>query len=475
MNFKYTTSIVLSFFWVITTHAQLSSFNIQGHLDNYSEDTIFLGYYYGDKQYLIDTATVKDGDFTFDIDSLKEGVYLVVMPPDNKYFQIMITSPENEFSFTGDISKIEETIEFTNSKDNSLFYENLRYISSKRKEVEDLNSQKEGMAESDQKSIDDKLKAINGEVVAYQNGLVEKNPGLLTSALVESGFQIEMPEYQGTPEEINLKQYQYYKKHYFDYVNLSDGRLLRSPKHIIFDRVNYYIEKLTPQHPDSLIRSLDYLLHKMEGAEETYRYFLIKFLNDYAQSKIVGMDAVYVHLALEYYAKDKAPWVEQEQLEKIIQNARDAEPTLIGKYAPNIKLQLRDSMDITLYDIKSEYLIVVFWAHDCGHCKESMPKLKEFYDKHGVDLDLKVFSVCTKVLKDEPPCWDFVDEKGLNDMDGWINTSDQKGGRSFMHSLFNIKKTPKLFILDRDKKIISKDLGPEQLEEFFDHIIQPQN
>ncbi|MCB0666902.1 MAG: DUF5106 domain-containing protein [Saprospiraceae bacterium] len=475
MNIKYTLTTLAFFLFTQLSHSQAPRYEIKGHLENYSQDSIFLGYYYGDKQYLLDTATVENGDFQFSEDSLKEGVYLVVMPPDNRYFQIIVDAEENEFSFSGDLDQIEETIEFTGSSDNELFYKNLRYISTKRKEVEALNAAKDTLSEADQLAVDERLKAINDEVTLYQKSLVEANPGYLTSALIRSGFLIDIPEYTGTQEEINTQQYRYYKKHYFDHVNLSDERLLRAPKHIIFDRVNYYLEKLTPQHPDSIIQSIDYLLHEMEGAEEIYRYYLIKFLNDYAQSKIVGMDAVYVHLALNYYAKDKAPWVEDAQLEKIIQNAREAEPTLIGKFAPNVKLQQRDSTDITLYDIRADYTIVVFWAHDCSHCKESMPKLKDFYEKRGADLGIKVFSVCTKVLKDEPPCWEFVDERQLDTMDGWINVSDQNGGRSFMHSLFNIKKTPKLFILDKDKKIISKDLGPEQLGEFFDQIIKPQN
>jgi len=472
MNIRSTWNILFYLMFISNAIAQTTAFQISGHLANYLEDTIYLGYYYGDKQYLIDTTSVSEGSFDFSMDSLKEGVYLVVMPPDNKYFQIIINASENNFRFSGDIKNIEETIAFEGSGDNSMFYENLRYISAKRKEVEVLNAGKDSLSEAKKTAIDAQLKAINDEVTSYQKDLVTKNPEYLTSALIKSGFMIDIPQYEGAPEEVNLQQYLYYKKHYFDHVDLSDERLLRAPKHIIFDRVNYYLEKLTPQHPDSINRSIDYLLHKMVGAEETYRYYLIKFLNDFAQSKIVGMDAVYVHLALNYYDKGMAPWVESAQLEKIIQNARDAEPTLIGKYAPNIKLQLRDSSDINLYDVKSEYTILVFWAHDCGHCKESMPKLKEFYDQHAEKLGVEVFSVCTKVLKDEPACWDFVDEKGL---DGWINTSDQHGGKSFMHALFNIKKTPKLFILDVDKKIISKDLGPEQLEEYFDQIIKPQN
>ncbi len=452
--------------------AQESVFKISGQLSNYSEDTIYLGYYYADKQYLIDTAAVENGSFIFHpSDSLKEGVYLVVMPPDNKYFQVMINAHEPAFNFSGDVTNIEATIEFEGSEDNTLFYENLRYIGQKRKEVDQLNSRKESAEMGEKDTIEEQLKRINEEVNQYQKDLVEKYPSMLTSALIRSGFQIQIPQFQGTPEEVNLQQYLFYKSHYFDYIDLNDDRLIRAPRHVLFDRVNYYLEKLTPQHPDSIIQSIDYLLTSMEEGEEVYRYFLIKFLNDFAQSKIVGMDAVYVHLALNYYAKNKAPWVEQSQLQKIIQNARDAEPTLIGRYAPNVKLQMRDSSDITLYDVSSPYIILVFWAHDCGHCKESIPQLKEFTDKRGDELGIQVFSVCTKLLKDEPPCWEFVDEKNLN---GWINTSDMHGGRSFMHSLFNIKKTPKLFILDKDKKIISKDLGPEQLEEFFELQMKTQ-
>ena len=244
--------------------------------------------------------------------------------------------------------------------------------------------------------------------------------------------------------------------------------MIRAPQHVLFDRVNYYLEKLTPQQPDSIIQSLDYLLQGMEGSDDIYKYYLVKFLNDYAQSKIVGMDAVYVHLALEYYAKDKAPWVEEEQLKKIIANARDAEPTLIGRKAPDFRVQLRDSSDITLYEVEAPYLVLVFWAHDCGHCKESMPELKEFHEAYH-DKGIEVMSVCTKLNADEPACWDFVDEHELYN---WINASDKKGGRSFMHSLFYIKKTPKLFVLDADKKILTKDLNPEQLIEFFDQLLK---
>lgn len=448
---------------------QDKQYRILGTLENYNQDTVFLGQYFMDKQYLVDTAVVDNYQFTFsDTSTLHPGVYLIVMPPDNKYFQLMVSdSNQVDFAFKADFNDIEKTVAFTNSPDNELFYRNMRYVGNMRSEYNALSSEAETASEEEKGKIEASMQALSAKVQKFQEKMVTENPSLLTSALVRSGFKIDIPEFGGTPEEVNLQRYRFYKMHYFDHVDLSDARLLRSPSNVLYDRVKYYLEKLTPQHPDSIITSVDYLLSKMKPAGETYRQYLVKFLNDYAASKIVGMDAVYVHLALEYYAKGEAPWVEVDQLAKIVGDARNAEPTLIGKLAPNLVVQRRDSTDVSLYDIESEYVVLIFWSHDCQHCKESMPKLKEFYNRRSIE-GIEVLSVCTKFGKDEPPCWEFVDDKAL---DGWINASDKTGGRSRMHQLFNIKKTPKLFVLDKDKKIISKDIGVEQLDNFCDRVI----
>jgi hypothetical protein len=38
--------------------------------------------------------------------------------------------------------------------------------------------------------------------------------------------------------------------------------------------------------------------------------------------------------------------------------------------------------------------------------------------------------------------------------------------------VYNIKSTPQLYILDRNKEILSKRIGAEQLEEVMDRIIE---
>ncbi len=450
---------------------QHTGYQIKGHLAGYERDSIFLGYYYGDKQYLTDTAIVVNGAFAFEApDTLKHGVYLIVMPPDNRFFQLMVSGQgAQHFSFTAEMDDIEGTISFDHSTDNSIFYDNLKFLAQKRRELEAINKQREEQPSGG--PWDSKLAALNDEVTIYQRALVERHPGSLTAALIKSGWTIELPEFEGQEDRDQLR-FQHYRQHYFDHVQLGDNRLIRAPQHVLHEKVTTYVEKMTVQHPDSIIKAIDYLLAALEPAEESYKYYLVKFLNDYAQSRTMGLDAVYVHLALNYYDKGKASWIEDEQLAKIVKNARELQPILIGNKAANVVLQLADGSDVMLYEIDATHLILIFWAHDCGHCKESMPQLMDFFKSYDLQ-GLKVLSVCTKMLQDEPACWDFVKERNLL-AEGWINASDQRGGRSYMHTLFNIRKTPKLFVLDHDKKIIGKDLAVEQLGAFLQHIIQSE-
>ena len=90
--------------------------------------------------------------------------------------------------------------------------------------------------------------------------------------------------------------------------------MLRSP--VLHGKIMQFVDKFTLPHPDSINIALDYVLSKLKTAPENYKYYLIHFLNEYAKSNIVGMDACYVHLAKNYYCNGGAPWVKKEELEK---------------------------------------------------------------------------------------------------------------------------------------------------------------
>ena len=121
-----------------------------------------------------------------------------------------------------------------------------------------------------------------------------------------------------------------------------------------------------------------------------------------------------------------------------------------------------------MYAIRSYYAItlLIFWDPDCGHCKKELPKIKEevydLYAEHGV----KVVTVYTQVEEEK---WKkFLEEKDLTE---WINLYDPYNQSNFRNN-YDIYSTPVLYVLDKDKKILAKRIGVEQLPDFLDHYFE---
>ena len=197
----------------------------------------------------------------------------------------------------------------------------------------------------------------------------------------------------------------------------------------------------------------------MDPKSELYKYYVVHFTNKAASSKIVGMDAVYVHMVDNYYAAGKAYWAEAEQMKTMIENANKLRPILIGETAPDLQMKTRDGKDVSLHGVKAKYTILYFWAFDCGHCKKSTPIMKEIYEEwhpKGVEF----FSICTKQSKIEK-CWEYIDEKEIGD---WMHVTDKY---MRFYKEYDITSTPTIFVLDENKQIISKRIGAEQLGEML--------
>lgn len=441
-------------------------FEITVKLDQYEHDILKLGYHYGDKQYVRDSTKIdpKKGTFTFRADTMLDpGVYLIIMAPDNQYFQILIDKNEQKFSIQAEANSPETSIKFKNSPQNTLFYEYMAKLSNFRKELDQIRSQ---FPEGDTSQLlKDKTLEINRKVKAYQKSIYDANPDKLISVLISFNFETEdFPEFSGTEEEIGLQKFYYVRDRFFDYIPRNDPRIIRTP--LLYQKVDYYVNKMYPLMPDSIVIAVDRVLDLFKENEMTWRFFLSYFLNTYHKSKYVGMDLIYVHLVENYYAKGLAPWVSEENLEKIIKQAKDWKPLLLGKTAPNIVMQREDGSQISLYDIKTDYTVLMFWAPDCGHCKKSMPDVVKFAEKYQ-GKSVTVFAVCSK-LGDTKECWDMVKEKKMENL---LNVTDPYY-RSRFKEKYDVSTTPKIYILDKEKTIISKNIGPQQLDEVIGKFME---
>lgn len=452
-------------------HAQAGEggYNIRVKINGYTENNLFLAYHMADKQYIRDTvARGEDGFFVFKgEEKLPGGVYLVVMAPDNQFFQLLISDYEQNFTLVTDKEKAVEKIKFEGAPDNTLFYQYINFLNNRRPLADTLKAQIEKTGDDAKKKekLQKKFEEVNKEVEDYQKKIMAEQPKTLTAALIRANMPFEFPEFTGDSTELQTKRWRYTQDHYFDNVDLADPRLLRTP--FLYSRIDYYVNKLQVQHPDTLSKAVVYVLERLRPAEESFKFYLIHFLNQFAKSNIVGQDAVYVHLVDKYYATGLAPWTEEEQLDKILESAKTLKPLLIGKIAPNITLETRAGQKVSLHDVKSEYTILYFWRYDCAVCKKSTPDIKAFYEKFK-DKGVKIMAVCVKFTDEVPKCWEYVDENGTQE---WLHCADPYNVSRYT-SIYDTRSTPLIFVLDSKKEILSKRIAAEQLEDVMTRIIE---
>lgn len=445
--------------------AKADGFEYRFDFEGISDTIAYLAYHYGDKQYIADTLQIDGkGQVVAQADTtLPPGVYMMVFPSrENAYFEFVVNEPK--FSATGNVDDFVGSLAFKGSKENTVMYEDLRFLEKQRKKSDPLSRQLQTLAPDSEeyKDLRAQIDAIDKEVRTQRKEIFKKHEGLLYTAMLKGLREPEVPEPPRDAEgriTDSLFQFRSVRRQALDLVDWSDERLLRTP--VIYNVMYRYLNQYSYRSPDSLAASVDNILDKARVNREVFRYALIWLLNEYANSSIMGQDAVYVHIARNYYEKGDAWWLDDAQEYRIVDRAKRMEPTLIGKKAPNIRMKDLQGQTRSLYDIDSKYTIVYFWDPDCSHCKKETPVLAEEYAKLKELHDITVYAVNTQL---EIEKWlKFIDNKGLG---GFINVADFDQNSDF-RSRYDINGTPALFLLDEDKEIIAKRLVSDQLIDFL--------
>ncbi|GAB4421108.1 MAG: hypothetical protein OHK0039_35510 [Bacteroidia bacterium] len=440
-------------------------YKIDIEVKGFGGNQALLAYYYGDKQYVKDTVPVSNGSFSFSGDeALDGGMYLVVLPPKNNYFELVIDKDQH-FSLATDTADFVRNMKIKGSKDNELFYQDLIYIATKRKEAQDLQAriQTAGKGSAEAKPLEEALDRLNEEVMASRAAFIKNNPDALYAKLLLAVEEPEIPEQplraDGSPVD-SLFAFKYYRGHYFDNVDFGDARLIRTP--VLNQKATQYVDKLTYRHPDSINVALDYIIGKARANDDVFQFFVIHFLNKYAQSKVMGYDAIYVHLVEKYYMSGDAWWVDSATIAKMTERAISISPTLIGRRASDFFVQDVDGRQQHPYGIGADYLILYFWDYDCGHCKKITPQLAKSFARYQ-GRSVKLFTVS---INGDVETWKKkLGEYGLV-QEQVINCQDHRRLSGF-DGMYDIRSTPRIFLIDKDKKIMAKQISVDQLDEIL--------
>ncbi len=454
-----------------------------------SNDTLILGEYFTSRMIPKDTLVLDSrGRGTFQGEEpYTGGLYLIYYSP-GLYFDFLL-GDDQELAIEADTSDLNRSLKFQGSENNTIFQEYKNYLREKR---EELNRNNGLLATASNRAdtirVREVQEEINRQMEGYMDRIESEHSDLFVSEFIGATREPFPPEelLTGDRRHDDSLRFFYYREHYFDRFDPFNIRLLRTP--IYEGKIKNYLTRAVPQHPDSLIVAVDYLLQGSKEQPELYRYMLITLFNHFAESKFMGMDLVYFHIAEHYYIPD-ATWSNPDFISQLKENLENNKPTLIGQTAPNLMMrripsehfQMADQdtaikrdphigQDFLLHDINTPFTILYFWEADCGHCKKSTPALYEVYNNLK-NKGLEVVSVHVINSVEGKEKWiDFVNEHHLYD---WINCWSPYSNE--FRKAYNLQSYPQLFLLDEDKEIVAKRITPEQAESIINNLLRAQS
>jgi len=462
---KTKTTFLSSLFIIATAlsvYAAPKGHDLKFNLTGLKNTICFLGCHYGDKDYIQDTAKVDvKGNFEFAGEKeLPGGVYFIMMKSKAKYFEIIIDK-EQKFAMTADTVDFIKSMKVAGSDENKLFYEYLKYVTTKHDDQVALEKQaKDG---PDKEGAKVKMDTLDAQVIRYKKDFIKIHSDMLLSKVFNAA---EEPVIPPTPKLANGRPdstfaFRYYKTHYFDNVDFTDGRLVRSP--VFYPKIKEYLERLTVQDPDSIITAADYLVQKAGKDKDMFKFLVAYITSTYESSNIMGMDKVFVHMAEKYYTPDQADWVSASQLEKIRSRAEQLKPVLVGKVPPSLVMPDSNNVMQAFDSIHADFTILYFWDFDCGHCQKETPILIRWYDSIKGE-GIEVYSIQTN--ESSTTKWkDYVKAHKLD----WINVMDIYHTSNFRHD-YDVLTTPMIYLLDENKKIIAKKINTEDLDKVIKHF-----
>ena len=295
------------------------------------------------------------------------------------------------------------------------------------------------------KAISAKIRALGATKQKYVDSVKAANPllGQVAGSLIA-------PEYIAAKKD-GETELDFYGANAMRYADLNDPLSNENP--YIFEGYERFVKRLLQLNipKDRLKYFLDYQMESINDPKsKTHRLAMAGMLS---ALKPVN-HALYPAYTMKYidlYRNDT--WGEIGRMEFEMKQSGTSTP---GFEAPDLVGPTPDGPEYALSKLRGKVVLVDFWASWCGPCRRENPNVVAMYQKYKD----KGFEILGVSLDRDAEAW-----KKAIEMDGltWKHISDLKGWQSQHARLYSVNSIPATVLVDRDGRIITRNLRGEQL------------
>ena len=183
------------------------------------------------------------------------------------------------------------------------------------------------------------------------------------------------------------------------------------------------------------------------------QYTALKIYDHYLKSKIMGDDAVAVHVAREWFLSGKVKMKSEEDAFHAQLFVQFNENSLIGSQAPVLTLFAPDSTRQYVPQ-KGGYSVLYFYDAGCATCKRETPKLLGLTESGKYPIT--VYAIYVGASKEEWENW----RKGK---DAFVHLWDPEVSSNWQ-LLYGVLQTPKMYLVNPEGVIVGRGLDASALD-----------
>ena len=236
----------------------------------------------------------------------------------------------------------------------------------------------------------------------------------------------------------------------------------------LIERLGEYFEALKYESIEVQKAECDFLIETANSQE--VRDFIAQTIYDhYIASKIMGAEAVAVHLTDTWFIPKKVSFRDDSELFAARIFAEFNRQSLVGNKAPELEMETIDGVKRNLFGEagNGRFKLLFFYDTDCVNCRLESIMLRNILETEDFPVDLYAVYV-----GDNRESWSAYAAERLTLEDGMasvVHLWDPSVDSDFQRK-YGVLQTPRLFIISPDGTILGRGLDSQAVEQMLHAI-----